>query len=52
MEWIYFQTVLPLALVAFIVWWTWPKSESNPDDREGDLHKYQGSAAEKPEQDE
>ncbi len=25
MKWVYLQTVLPLALVAFIVWWTWPK---------------------------
>jgi hypothetical protein len=31
MEWIYFQTVLPLALIAFIVWWTWPKSDNSID---------------------
>jgi hypothetical protein len=50
MEWIYFQTVLPLALVAFIVWWTWPKSEAN-DDRGGDLNNNQ-SAAQKTDADE
>jgi hypothetical protein len=35
MFWIYVQTVLPLALIAFIIWWTWPKrkdGDSNGDD--------------------
>jgi hypothetical protein len=41
MFWIYVQTVLPLAIITFIIWWTWPKRKDS--DKSDDIDKQDDS---------